>query len=159
MEPTPPEERETGGAAWPVDAPQRSSRGSAHYVCLLIVILATLGVIGLGLFAEADPRGYGTHEQLGLAPCRMLQFTGVPCPACGVTTSVTLAAKGEVVASFVTQPFGLLCALAAPLATLWALLLHFRGKDIYERFMNRRAPWVRVGFLLAFAAWVYRLFA
>lgn len=52
--------------------------------------------------------GVGTHQQLGLPPCTFLHLTGFPCAFCGMTTSWTHAAHGDLLAAFVTQPMGLL---------------------------------------------------
>ena len=52
-------------------------------------------LVGVGLLAalvlasqlQPDPRGWGTHEQLGLPPCTFLTLVGKRCPACGMTTA------------------------------------------------------------------------
>lgn len=58
-----------------------------------------------------DPRGQGTHEQLGLPPCTMVMFTGYPCPTCGMTTAFAYAVRGRFIAAFSAQPAGLAIAL------------------------------------------------
>ena len=117
------------------------------------VLLATLA-----WFVAPDPRGYGTHEKLGLPPCVMMKWLHVPCPGCGVTTSVTLAAHGQLVDAARTQPFGVIVALAIPLAALWALLGHFRGRDLY-RDLNavRLRPWLWVLGGALTLSWIYKL--
>ena len=61
----------------------------------------------------------GTHVQLGLPPCGLLAATGLPCPACGLTTAFALMARGEVWASLGANAFGaplfLLVACAVPI--------------------------------------------
>ena len=137
---------------------RQGRRGAGHWAVLALAS-AALGVEAwLGLAARPDARGYGTHEQLGLAPCRAMEWFGVPCPGCGVTTSVAHAAHGEFVASFTTQPFGLLVAAALPLgvAALWYAAL--RGEDCsatLSRWTSSRAT-----LLLAAAAafgWIWKL--
>jgi len=124
---------------------------------LAILLLATLAIVLLAFLTEPDPRGFGTHEQLGLAPCGMFAVTGVPCPGCGVTTAVVLAARGRVVASALTQPLGLLLALGVPLLTLWALWMNARGVDCYRQLERHRSRWVRLGLLLALCAWGFKV--
>lgn len=84
-------------------------------------------------------------------------MTGVPCPGCGVTTSVTLAGQGRPWASLQTQPLGLFLAYGVPLLTLWALVMHLRGEDIYERFEGRRLPWVRMLLVVGVFAWIFKI--
>ena len=115
-------------------------------------------VLGLGALTP-DERGYGTHEQLGLAPCAVREGIGIPCPACGVTTAVSLAARGDLLASLATQPLGLVLALGAPLVALLALLWHLAGRDLSVTVVNGR--WARTVVLalagLVLAAWLYKL--
>src|SRR5947209_2100708 len=52
--------------------------------------LVTAGTVLIGLLATAacltpSPRGMGTHQQLGLPPCTVVQWFGVRCPSCGMT--------------------------------------------------------------------------
>jgi len=153
------ERQDSANEDWPLETQTTAKRGPSHFVTLAMLLISTVAIVGLGLFASADERGFGTHEQLGLPPCQMLAVTGVPCPGCGVTTSVTLAAKGNASESFATQPLGLLLVLLVPLLSLCAVVLHVRGVDIYARFEHRRWPWVRVVLALSASAWIYKIVA
>ena len=120
--------------------------------------LTLVGVAVLGVWVDPDPRGFGTHEQLGLAPCRTLDVIGIPCPGCGVTTSVSLLWHGELWASFMNQPFGFLLGLLVPLAALGAVVRHLGGGDLYADSLKMR--WGKA--LLALAsvmvlAWIYKI--
>jgi hypothetical protein len=141
-----------------VDAAARTKRSFEHWIVLAGAFLGLALFLVLAWFVAPDPRGYGTHEKLGLPACAMMKWLHVPCPGCGVTTSVTLAAHGRVLDAVRTQPFGVVVAIAIPLAALWALLGHFRGRDLY-RDLNavRLAPWLWViGGALALS-WIYKL--
>ncbi len=133
-------------------------RGVEHWLALLACLAAPLGLACLGLLTTPDSRGHGTHEQLGLMPCASIELLGVPCPGCGVTTATSLFAHGRFVEAFVTQPFGFLLALAAPLAALWAVVVHLRGGDLFacRRLLFRRRLWAVVC-ALALAAWVWKI--
>ncbi|MBL8600906.1 MAG: DUF2752 domain-containing protein [Myxococcales bacterium] len=98
--------------------------------------LAALTVVALSVWLRPDPRGHGTHEQLGLAPCAFEAVTHIPCPGCGLTTSFSNMAHGHLGAAFGAHLMGpflfaltLFVALFAPYA-LWraypvgALLSH-----------------------------------
>ncbi len=78
--------------------------------------------------------GVGTHRQLGLPPCAFLHFTGIPCPSCGLTTSVAHAARLHFYESVITQPFGFVVFLIAILSI---------PLSIY--FIYRRVPWPKLG--------------
>ena len=78
----------------------------------IAVVLIAAAVVGLLLMLEPDPRGIGTHEQLGMAPCGWAQGpNGVPCPTCGVTTAACNVVHLHLVDAFVTQPFGAILTL------------------------------------------------
>lgn len=146
-----------GGDPWPEAPVGQTGRGLAHYATLLGLGVATASIVATGVFLDPDPRGFGTHEQLGFGPCGMLESTGVPCPACGITTAVTLSAQGSLWRGFLTQPVGPVLVVATPLFFLLAVRFHWRGEDVYQRYRQRRWPWVRVGLALALGAWAYRI--
>jgi hypothetical protein len=61
---------------------------------------ALAGLLSLGLLVcvglDPDPRGRGTHRQLGLPPCLISRLLGVErCPSCGLTTAICYAMQGK----------------------------------------------------------------
>jgi Protein of unknown function (DUF2752) len=129
-----------------------------HWV-LLAGAFAGLGLLLLlGLCVTPDPRGFGTHTHLGLPDCKTIEWWGVPCPGCGVTTSVCLAAHGRLLEALYCQPLGLCCALALAATPLWALGLHLAGRDLYAeagRLVLR--PWLVAAGLLVLVSWAWKL--
>jgi len=122
---------------------------------------AAAGVAGLGLaalFLTPDPSGHGTHCQLGLPPCLAMWLLGLPCPGCGVTTSVVLAARGDFAAALANQPFGFAVFFGVVAFAGWALVAELTGRNLHAdvRLLNRANVWVPVAALLL-AAWVYKL--
>ncbi len=77
---------------------------------------ASVTVLVLAVQLDPDERGFGTHEQLGLAPCAALALTGKPCLSCGMTTAFAALMHGRVVDSFAANPAGMVLCLL----TLWA---------------------------------------
>jgi hypothetical protein len=134
------------------------SRSREHWLVLLACVGAPLALVALAAALVPDPRGWGTHEQLGLRPCLPMVLWNMPCPGCGVTTAVTLALRGEPFASLRTQPLGLLVIAGAMWASGWALAGHARGRDLYAALPT--LPWKRLGAWLGFltlSAWLYKI--
>ena len=48
-------------------------------------------------------------------PCPLRTMTGVPCPACGMTTAVKACVAGHLGASVAANPFGIVAVIAAVL--------------------------------------------
>lgn len=138
----------------------RAGRTRLHWLALALSP-AGWGMLAIGRFLLVpDASGHGTHVQLGLAPCLPMQRWGIPCPACGLTTSVAHFAHGEWWSSLAVQPLGFALgalALALPLALLAA---HASGVDVGRRLLDPRTPRV-LGAAIAFATlcWVYKLVA
>ena len=148
-----PDERLPGDEPLP---PPR--RGLEHASLLALFLLGGLVPLALAFLVEPDPRGHGTHTQLGLPPCGLMTWTGVPCPGCGVTTSASLFLHGRLGDALATQPLGPLVALALPLAAVWALVQHARGRDLARELAHPRwRPRVALGLLLLLLAWGYKL--
>jgi Protein of unknown function (DUF2752) len=138
--------------------PQSLKRSGEHWIVLVGSTSSLLLLVAFALWVEPDPRGFGTHEKLGMPPCAAMQLWGVPCPGCGVTTSFALAAHGHLVASFVNQPLGCAIALAVPLVFGWAWVQHARGRDLWnEQRRPRNVAWAIGIVLFAAAAWIYKI--
>jgi hypothetical protein len=117
-----------------------------------------LGVfaVTVGVAATVYPR-ISDATGLGL-PCPLRTLTGIPCPACGMTTAATDLVAGDPAAALAANPFVL--ALAA-LALVVPPLLSVRALGLvgppvaWSDTARRRVPWA-VG-LLVFASWSYQL--
>ena len=93
------------------------------------------GIVLLGLLAtaarlEPSSRGFGTHQQLGLAQCSMLSLTGgtMRCPSCGMTTSWSHMMRGQVLGALQSNVGGTLLAVAAMISGPWMLVSGLRGR-------------------------------
>ena len=79
-------------------------------------------------------------------PCGFKQRTELPCPACGMTTSVQAFARGQVLTAFYVQPAAaLLCSLLV-LGGFLALLVATSG--VYFNFFDRFAREVKIGYVI-----------
>lgn len=81
-----------------------SASGNRVEAAAILVIVA--GVLALARILQPDPVGFGTHEQLFAIPCAFQWLTGLPCPACGLTTAFSLMARGEVLAALSAHVLG-----------------------------------------------------
>jgi len=146
-----------------LDGLSRSGRTTA-------AVLMTLLIAGFALARYLTPaeEGLGTHQQLGLPPCSMRVIAGIPCPACGMTTSFSHFTRGQWLGSLSANTGGfvlaLLCLALIPLlarAALtgrWALPRMSRDPDSPSR---RPEWWGVVGMSLVGTVtlidWAFRL--
>ena len=137
-----------------------SVRSRGHWGFTAIATVSVIGLVVLRVFTTPDPHGHGTHEQLGLPPCSMMQLTGFPCPGCGVTTSFSYLVHGDWKQAVVTQPFGVLLAIGAVSIFAWAMIETLGGRDAWVDFRRFVRPWMYVGVGVAMlAAWAYKIAA
>jgi hypothetical protein len=97
------------------------------------MIVAALGLAAVLVVArrlEPDPRGYGTHTQLGLYPCMFFKVTGQPCPSCGMTTAFAWFVRGRFDRSWQANPVGSLLALTCVLLIPWLVAGAVRGRPV-----------------------------
>jgi Protein of unknown function (DUF2752) len=120
------------------DSPQEFENWQSEFslqdrVWYLMIAGLSIALLLVARLLRPSSNGFGTHRQLGLPPCAFLHFTGVPCPGCGLTTSVAHAARLHFYESVITQPFGMVVFIFAVLSV---------PLSIY--FIRRRVPWSRL---------------
>lgn len=107
---------------------------------------------------EPDPRGFGTHQQFGLAPCRFREFLGLPCPSCGGTTSVAHFVRGEWIAAATANTAVFVLSLLSLAFIPWAI-----GSTCCHTLIGIRSPSklfvvISLGLsLLAVVQWGFRV--
>ncbi|MFO0845235.1 MAG: DUF2752 domain-containing protein [Gemmataceae bacterium] len=106
------------------------------------VVLALTAVFAVAAWlnpyeADGTARRIATHQQLGLPPCTFAVVTGVPCPACGMTTSFALLAHGDVANSLRANWVGTLLAAFCALVLPWAAGGVVRGRPLFIRSMEK----------------------
>ncbi len=90
--------------------------------------LCLLAGFAVAFSLEPDPRGYGTHERLGLPGCTFRTMFGVPCPSCGMTTSFAHFTRGQFVSAARSNVAGLLLAVVCALQIPWCWLSVVTGR-------------------------------
>jgi len=123
-----------------------------------IVFIVAGSAIATAAWLSPDPSGHGTHEQLGLAPCSMMMFSGKPCPACGYTTAFSHVVHGQFVQAVIVQPAGTLVALAVIFAGLIGAYVAATGSDVANRFRPLAQPrYLLIVGLIIGIGWVYKM--
>jgi hypothetical protein len=118
-----------------------------------MLALPCLLVLAVGLYLTPDERGYGTHTQIDDEPsCGFMAEKGWPCPACGLTTSVSAMMRGRVVLAATAQPFGILLWAALMFGAVGGLAQAFTGRSIVSR-LHPRWWWLAVAAALLLAGW------
>lgn len=122
------------------------------------VALAALAILSLAVWLKPDARGFGTHEQLGLAPCSMVALVGLPCPTCGMTTAFSHTVRGQLWAAFLAQPFGLLLALAVVGVLILSLHSLVSGKRWTVNWYRISPGWsLTLAICLFGLAWLFKI--
>ncbi len=128
----------------------------ANHFLVLLAILFPLALLVLRARTTPDPRGFGTHEQLGLPACPVRELLDVRCPGCGATTALSLFARGSFGGSARTHPFAFLCALAGSLLAPVVLVDRLCGRDPAARLAHvspRAVVLVAAGICVLSWAW------
>ena len=106
MQPTGPEVSEASSQPPPLGIrdPNRLSSPERWGVAAAAAALAL--VFAVAWWVNPNPDGLGSHMQLGLPPCNLGRFVGIPCPFCGMTTAFALMMRGDMRMAFWVQPAG-----------------------------------------------------
>ena len=128
----------------------------------LLTLLLGAGIVvvfGIAVWLTPDPRGFGTHQQLGMPPCTFRTLTGINCPHCGLTTSFSWFVRGEFDNSMKANPAGLILASAGVVVLIWCIVVSIRGAFVVTHEPGRD---LLIGFgiwvLLSVVIWLFRLF-
>jgi hypothetical protein len=125
---------------------------------MIVSALGLAGVLGTARLLEPDPRGFGTHTQLGLAPCAFAQITGRPCPTCGMTTAFAWFARGRFDLSWRANAAGSVLAPACVSLIPWLLAGAARGRPLGSRSLERPLTGLVVAIVaLSLLSWTIRL--
>jgi hypothetical protein len=145
----------------PLPPPPPRERRLLDRLVSLLLLLPSGSVLAVAAYLRPDPAGVGTHQQLGLGGCTLLQLTGWPCPMCGMTTSFSLAMHGHLVDSFLCQPYGLVLFSLTLATALVSLVELVRPTGRWRRFwgwLGLKEGWIAAGLLGGLlVGWVYKL--
>lgn len=100
----------------------------------------------------------GTHYQLGMAACGFLERTDVPCMTCGMTTSFSALAHGQLRTSLWAQPAGTIYAVVTAMLAVAGLYAAWTGLPSAR--MLRRLPltgWMLTLLAIGAIGWAYKI--
>jgi hypothetical protein len=132
------------------------SRSKLH----VLMLLACAG--GL-IWSMLLYNSYDTIENQGPSVCMIKNITGVPCPSCGSTRSVSAILHGDIRSAIRFNPFGLIITLIMIISPLWILYDAGAGKDTFLRFYFRlndffNQKWVVIIMVgLIIANWIWNI--
>jgi hypothetical protein len=124
----------------------------------LAIALGCLAILVIAVVIHPNTAGVGSHHQLRLEPCQFLYRTGVPCPTCGMTTSISWFVRGRFAASFFVQPMGFMLAVLVAM-TFWAALYTAVTARPVHRLL-RFVPWryyLVPLFVIGVLAWMWKI--
>jgi hypothetical protein len=125
---------------------------------LLIAAAGLAGLLGLARTLEPDPRGFGTHTQLGMRPCAFAILTGRLCPTCGMTTSFAWFVRGRIGRSWQANPAGCLIALLTVPLIAWLVGSAVANHPVGCSSLSRPFYGLLVAtVVLSLASWMIRL--
>ena len=157
----PPVARGLGRSAHPLgpmfcrvaSANPRGARGWASAVAAGCIVVLTVAA-----WLDPDPGGLGTHRQLGLPQCSLVQTMGIPCPTCGMTTAFGHTVRGQWISAFQAQPAGWVLCLGTLLTAGLAVSVVATGKVWrlnWYRITPTRLTLAVAGLLLG--GWAYKI--
>lgn len=127
----------------------------------LVLALPSWTVLSIAHWLQPDPAGFGTHRQLGLAGCTVMTLTGWPCPMCGMTTTFSHLAHGEILAGALNQPFGVVLFSMTALAAVVGAIDLIGGQGAYKRVLRWIKPYeqrIAAGLLFGLVGgWIWKM--
>jgi hypothetical protein len=125
------------------------------YGLMGIGLLALLGTAG---WLEPATNGYGTHRQLGLPGCTWMELWGMRCPSCGMTTSWSLAIRGDWYSAAQANPAGLLLFFQAACTAPYWLWIGIRGSHFKTKpFAVGSLVLLATAFFIAILDWIVKI--
>ena len=97
---------------------------------MVLLALGFSAVFAVAWRLEPDPRGFGTHQQLGLPPCQFAWVTGQKCPTCGMTTAFAWFVRGRPERVWQANPAGLALAPLCLAMVPWLLAGAVKGRPL-----------------------------
>ncbi len=130
-------------------------RGALVGIALSLTAVFTVAVCLNPYQPDGTALRMETHRQMNLPECGFKKFTGLPCPACGMTTSFALLVRGDVWNSLRANAVGTMLAVIGLATIPWSLASVVCGRPLFIRSMERTMLLIVGGFVtLMMLRWV-----
>lgn len=124
----------------------------------LVAGVALLALLIIARCLTPESSGFGTHQQLGLPPCTAVVLMGIPCPACGMTTSWAYTLRGNLREAAYSNAGGMLLAFIAMAFLPASCYFSYSGKASKDGWFSLVLAICLVSALIiALIQWVMRL--
>lgn len=127
---------------------------------LLLIGWSLFLIAGFGIAFQTtpDPRGFGTHQRFGFAPCVIRNQLSIPCPSCGMTTSFSHFVRGQIRQSAEANTAGLVLALVCVVMIPWSWISVYRKRLWLVSKPETCLLWLLCGLItITLSEWVFRL--
>jgi hypothetical protein len=129
-----------------------------HRAVAMGVAIGCLAILATGAWLRPEHSGISTHTQLGFPPCQFEVRTGLPCPSCGFTTSVSHFAHGNMLASAYLQPMGFVIAVCCAAGVWIGSYIAFTGRPVHRLVGMLPGRTLVIGLtVVALAAWGWKI--
>ncbi|MFL9837388.1 DUF2752 domain-containing protein [Flavobacterium sp. ST-75] len=131
---------------------------SRNKLYLVLILLITAGYCWLGWSLTQ------TTHNINFTPCPIKNITGIACPSCGSTRSVSQIIQGNFADAFMLNPFGYIIALAMLIGPIWLLFDLISKKDTLHRGYHKfeqtlKIKWIAIVLiLLTLANWAWNIY-
>ncbi len=122
----------------------------------LALLLSCTAVLAVAWSMNPRTSGYGTHQELGLPACSFIARYGYPCPSCGMTTSVSAAARGRLGEAVSAQPAGAMLVAAVLVFAATGAVELISGQSAIHR-LKPGLWWLGVAVGMLLLGWVWKL--
>lgn len=132
--------------------------GSGSRVLLGLWVVFLISGFLLAASLEPDPRGYGTHQGLGLPPCSFQVLFDISCPSCGSTTCFSHFVRGQWVSAVRANVSAFLLALVCAAMVPWGIYSVIRGQLWNVRQPATAFMWLLLSLCgVSLTQWIIRL--